>query len=100
MRIPAFALSALMAPASYAADFNCEDAGAFYYQSALAAKTDQAVAGACAEDFTQPACLAYLGAVMENGDYLDRASGGSITDFLNYLKATCPENLPDDPGKF
>ncbi len=90
----------LLTPATaLAAELSCKDAAAFYNYSIFTSKVLGAVSGACAEDVSQPACAALLQVFQSDGRLVEKAKEGDVTAHLNYLKAQCPGDFPDDPGK-
>ena len=96
-----FAALLMLLPVSGMADgLSCKDAAAFYNYAMFTGKAVGAVSGACAKDINQTSCAAFLKVFEEDGDKISKAVEGDATAHLNYLKEQCPNDFPDNPGKF
>lgn len=101
MMVRVVALLALFVGSQAAADgFECEDASAYFRYTQFASKVVKEVAGSCASNFSQPACLTYMKVIMDSEKELDSSDGANIDAFLWFLKETCPDHFPEDPTKF
>ena len=91
----------LLSPApGRAVEFSCKDAASFYYLAMLNSKLVRAVSGSCSDDLQQPACIAFMEALKENGADLEKAKVGSTPAYFGFLNDHCPDDFPKDPEKF
>lgn len=95
------AIATILASVPALADeLSCKDASAFYHYAMFSSKAIGAVSGACAEDTTQPACIAFMAVVTSDDGHLDKAQMGDVQQHLRYLKDRCPDHFPENPGEF
>lgn len=103
MRVLMFLLVVMASTApqiSSAIALNCAGASAYYHYSIFTGRIMSAVSDACADRLTNPVCSRFLAGFVQNGDLLSKGDMDEITGFLDYLKQECPEDIPDNPGKF
>ena len=94
------AAAILASQPTMAREISCKDAAAFYYYTMFAGKLVSKISGVCAKDLSQPACVAFLSAMMDSDGDLKKVKQGNMDEHLLYLKERCPEEIPDNPGKF
>lgn len=92
-------LSLFLSPAS-ADDLDCADAAAFYHYAMFNSKVIRSVAGSCAGNLSQSACVAFMDSLVEHGDDLDKTKQGDVSAYLSYLKDRCPDSMPENPDQF
>lgn len=81
---------------AFAGDISCKGASEFYQYAGLMADLVQAVAGSCADDVSQPACIVLMDALKDSD--VKKLQGADAEVYLRQVKDRCPDYFPEDQG--